>query len=449
MITDAAVLLANFATLGSTSVVAKFYPFYQKHLPASRNDLPAITGAVFLAGMSATLILLQVFEPQILRLFGRNNPLFAPFYYTLSLFVCLQGCFLFLEIYAWFAGKTILSNALKELLFRLLTTAILVLYGLQIISFGQFMSFFGMIYLPAVLILLLVVAVKTMPLTLTVSRLSRRLKFKMMSLGGFFFLTSVSNIGFIVCDTLFLASMYNFSQAGIYAVAQYFSQVLEVPMRSMQSGSVPVISEYWRAKNMEGLLSIYRKSCINLLIPGMALGGLIIVNLPNLERFFPPAYQVMLLPTAILIVSRWVNLGTGLNTMLIQLSTYWRFDFASTLVYSILGIPLNYLLINRYGMTGAAIASLIAMVIYNGIRFVFLWKKFGLQPFGWNNLFIAVGGLCIIGMIWMLPLQNNLYLDAAMRSALFLALFSAFIIYFRLSAEVVTLWNHWRRKLFS
>src|SRR4029078_11205830 len=131
---------------------------------------------------------------------------------------------------------------------------------------------------------------------------------------------------FVVCDTLFLASMYNFSQAGIYAIAQYFSQVLEVPMRIIQSSSVPMISEYWRAKNMAGLNSIYKKSCINLLVAGMALGGIILINLGNISRYFGAEYAIMITPLAILVVSRWINLGTGVNAIIIQLSSYWRFD---------------------------------------------------------------------------------------------------------------------------
>jgi O-antigen/teichoic acid export membrane protein len=221
-----------------------------------------------------------------------------------------------------------------------------------------------------------------------------------------------------------------------------------VPMRSMQTSSVPLISEYWRAKNMTGLLSIYRKSCINLLVAGMGLGGLILINLHNLERFFPPAYAVMIAPVAILVVSRWINLGTGLNANIIQLSTFWRFDFASTLVYSIIGIPLNFLLIRNFGMIGAAIANVTAMFIYNGIRFVFLWKKFGLQPFTWRNLAVLLGGASVISLVYIIPALPNLYVDGLLRSILFACLFGFMVIRFRMSEELQVLWEKWRKKLF-
>jgi O-antigen/teichoic acid export membrane protein len=269
----------------------------------------------------------------------------------------------------------------------------------------------------------------------------------MISLGTFVFFTSLSNIAFVVCDTLFLASMYNFSQAGIYAIAQYFSQVLEVPMRSLQASSVPLVSEYWRAKNKSGLRSIYKKSCINLLVAGIGLGGIILVNVHNLRLYFGPEYALMILPLSILVVSRWINLGTGLNTVIIQLSSYWRFDFASTLIYSIIGIPLNFLLIKSYGMMGAALANVVAMLLYNTLRFIFIWKKFGMQPFGWKNLVLLLTGSLVILVVYMVPHMGNLYIDGVLRTILFTGLFALLVIKGNFSDEVNQLWVKWSGKI--
>jgi hypothetical protein len=125
VITEASVLMASFTTLGSNSVVAKFMPFYKRHLPAHQNDLPFLSLVTWLAGLTITIGSLVVLQPQIVKIFGRNNPLFQPYYYTLLLFVLFQSAFIYMEMFAWYAGKTILSNLLKELLFRLLTTVCL------------------------------------------------------------------------------------------------------------------------------------------------------------------------------------------------------------------------------------------------------------------------------------------------------------------------------------
>lgn len=448
VVTEGALLLSGFATLGMPMVTGKFLPFYKRYLPANQIDLPLIALKIASAGLAFTLLLLWVCKPYIIPIFGRNNPFFPPFYYSLVVFTIFQTVFSFMEMYAWYAGKTVATSALKELLFRVLTTVCLLLMWLGWVDFNGFMTLFACTYLPgAVWIIVIVVKAKGIVLYPKTSQVTRRLKDKMMALGSFVFFSQLSNIAFIVCDTLFLASLYNFKQAGIYAVAQYFSQVIEIPMRSMQNPSIPLISEYWRTKNFHGLQSIYRKSCINLLIAGMAIGGGILINLNNLGRFYGDSYTIMLLPLAILVFARWINLGTGLNTIILQLSTRWRFDFLSTMIYSIIGIPLNYLLITQMGMIGAAIASVIAMLLYNFVRFVFLYKTFGLQPFTHQNLQLLVGGLVIIGIIYYLPALAYWWLDAFLRSILFLTIFGVFVVKMKLSDEVNWLWQKWSKKL--
>jgi O-antigen/teichoic acid export membrane protein len=450
VVTESSVLLANFATLAMPTLTAKFTPFYKRYLPPEKNDLPFITSTIFSIGLVITLLCMLLFSHPIIKIFGKNNPLFQPYYFTLLLFVTFQGTFLFMEMHAYFAGKTILANLLKELLFRVITTICLVLAGLKIVSFDGFMKLFACSYLPAALIMIYTVRrTGSFPIVTTISSVTRRLKYKMLSLSSFVFFTSISNIAFVVCDTLFLASIYNFSQAGIYAIAQYFSQVLEVPMRSMNAASVPLISEYWRAKNMKGLNSIYRKSCINLLIAGIGLGGIILVNVHNLRLYFGPEYAVMILPLTILVVSRWINLGTGLNSTIIQLSTFWRFDFASTLIYSILGIPLNYLLIKNFGMIGAAIANVIAMLLYNSLRFFFIWKKFGLQPFTGKNAMVLVSGSLLILLVYVIPHMGNLFVDGIVRTAAFVLLFCMLVIKAKFSEEINQIWSKWSAKIFK
>jgi O-antigen/teichoic acid export membrane protein len=64
-------------------------------------------------------------------------------------------------------------------------------------------------------------------------------------------------------------------------------------------------------------------------------------------------------------------------------------------------ISLNLLLIPTYGMTGAAISTMIAWSSINIIRTLFIWIKFKMQPFTKHNLkvFILLFLLYIIAFI--------------------------------------------------
>jgi O-antigen/teichoic acid export membrane protein len=145
--------------------------------------------------------------------------------------------------------------------------------------------------------------------------------------------------------------------------------------------------------------------------------------------------------------ARWINAGTGLNTIILQLSTRWRFDFYSTLIYSVIGIPLNYLLITHLGMVGAALATVVSMLMYNGVRFWFLYYRFGLQPFDWRNAAVLGSGGVLIGLVYAIPSLPNLWIDGICRSAVFFTAYATLIVRAGFSGEVNLLWRKWSGKI--
>lgn len=450
VVNDFSVIAANFATLGALPVMYKFFPLYRRYLPAERNDLPFITLFVFVTGIVITGLILALFQPQIIAAFGRNNPIFPGYYWLVFPFTLFYAVFIFAEPYAWYAGLSVQSNMLKETLFRGLTLIFLVLITLRLIDFSTFMVLFSLIFmLPALLLLGMVMKKGMLKTTTTLSPVTRRLKGQMFRFSGFIFVATVINITAVLCDTLFLAGAKGFALAAVFAIAQYASNLIEVPLRSMTGSAVPVLAEYWRAGNRTGILSIYRKSCINLLVAGMAVGGLLLINVNNLIEFLPKEYSIIGLPILLLIIGRWINLAGGLNAQIIQTSKYLTWDFGANLVLSLVAIPLNFFLIRYYGILGAALANLVVWSVYNGIRFIYLYQKFGFQPLDRKNLeaFLVFGLLIII--CYLLPKVTNLYVDAIWRSSLFVTLFGLLALKRKYSEEVIQLWNYWTNRLFG
>ncbi len=448
VVNDFSVIAANFATLGALPVMYKFFPLYRRYLPAAKNDLPFITLAVFVTGIMVTALVLLFFQPQIIAAFGRNNPIFPGYYWLVFPFTLFYGIFIFAEPYAWYAGLSVQSNMLKETLFRGLTMVFLILITFRIISFSTFMVLFSLIFLlPALWLLWMIMQKGMLKTTTTISPVTRRLKGKMFRFSGFIFLSSVINITAVLCDTLFLAGARGFALAAVFSIAQYASNLIEVPLRSMTGSAVPVLAEYWRAGNRTGILSIYRKSCINLLIAGMAIGGLLLINIPNLIEFLPQEYSLIGLPILLLVIGRWINLAGGLNAQIIQTSKYLTWDFGANLLLSLVAIPLNFFLIRYYGIMGAAVANLSVWSAYNGIRFIYLHQKFGFQPLTKKNAeaFVAFG-LLILG-VYLLPKRTNLYADAIWRSGLFILLFGVLVLKRKYSEEVTQLWLYWSKRL--
>ena len=50
----------------------------------------------------------------------------------------------------------------------------------------------------------------------------------------------------------------------------------------------------------------------------------------------------------------------------------------------------NWLFIPKFEITGAAIATCISVFTYNIIRYIYLWTKFGIQPFSKSTLIVFI-----------------------------------------------------------
>ena len=450
VVNDTGFIAAYFATLGSQAMVAKFLPFYKHYLPREKNDLPFIALCMAGIGTLFTLLLIIFLKPYIIMIFGRNNPFFIDYYWTIIPFTFFFMLYLFLEPFLWHAGKAVWGSLLKETLIRLITTILVVLLLLKLVDAKIFVSFFAFIYvIPVLAGYYILLKCRGFSLHFKISSVTRRLKGRIMGFTAFLFFTTVFNIISAVCDTLFLGSLKGFGYAAQFAIAQFFGSVLEVPNRAIMGSAVPVLAEYWRTKNLNGIQSIYKKSAMNLMIAGILFGGLIIVNLKSVLSFFPADYIVIVIPAIIIVLSKLIDLATGLNAQIIQTSNLWKFDFYSTIIYTLVAIPLNFLLIKTYGINGAAMANLLANMIKNGLRWWYLHHKFRLQPFTFKNLELILVSAIIIAGVWFLPFVKNVFINVPLRSAVFVFLFALLIISRKYSVEVMGLWVKYRAMLFK
>jgi O-antigen/teichoic acid export membrane protein len=117
-----------------------------------------------------------------------------------------------------------------------------------------------------------------------------------------------------------------------------------------------------------------------------------------------------------------IDLGTGANSQIISTSSYWRVDFVTNVVYTIFDLPLNYILISRFGLMGTAYTSVIALSFYNSMSYGFLWYRFKLQPYTFKNLLtVPLGMICTI-VVYLIPENSSVIVDSLIRSFLFLIL---------------------------
>lgn len=439
IITDAGITLATLCTLGSLPIIYKFFPFYKSYLPSAKNDLPFVTLLVCLAGFLIFCGAGYAAKDIIVRKFSARSPLFVEYSYLVYPFGFFMLFFIWQESFSWSLKKGVLSNALKETVARIVFTLLLVALGANMIGLHQFFTFFSISYLlPSLLLFLLLRKTRQFYFIPRISPVTFRLKSKMINFGLFIFGAQFLNLLSRTIDTFILSakSSRGLSDAAVFTIATYVVTLMEVPQRSITSIAVPVLAESWKNKDMQNISAIYSKSVSNLLIIGLLMFGLIWLNIHNLGSYLGKDYTGIEAVVLFMGIGKLIDLGTGVNSQIIGTSSYWKMDFTTNVLYTLVALPLNYILIDRYGLMGAAYSTLIALSFYNAMRFGFLWIKFGLQPYTIKTwLVIAIAAGCTLA-VYFIPRYPLVFMDTIIRSLLFLALFLPSIYFANISAEI-------------
>jgi O-antigen/teichoic acid export membrane protein len=127
---------------------------------------------------------------------------------------------------------------------------------------------------------------------------------------------------------------------------------------------------------------------------------------------------------------------TGLNGAITVISKKYKYDLYFMLFLVIATVILNLVFIPRYGITGAALAAMISLVVYNILRLAFVWYNFKMQPFTLNCLWIlliTIGTLVIVNFI---PFVINKYVSICINSAVICILYIGCILLFKFSPEI-------------
>jgi O-antigen/teichoic acid export membrane protein len=447
-------IMFSVANLGMPAYIHKFYPYYNDNLPPKKND--QLTWAVFFSLFGFCLVIIAgiLFKDLVIRKYGANSPDLIRYYYYIFPFGMGLTLFSILEAYAWQVKKSVFSNFLREIQFRLFTTILIVLsFAGVIASFDLFVKIYSFTFLAVALILLVYLLWQSsISFTFSVSRVSKKYIKKIIALISFVYGGSMVFTISMVIDTIIIAAVLpnGLAMAGIYTLAQNIASLIQAPQRGIVSSSLAALSKAWKDKDLSRINRIYHRSSINQLIFSVGMFALIWLNFTDgvltfhLQAGYIDARWVFFY----IGMMRIIDMGTGVNSQIINTSTLWRFDFYTGIILLSLTLPLNYILTKYYyGVMGPAIANLITFTIYNAIRYWFLIKKFDLQPFNLKTVYTIVLGIAAYYCCYLL--FNNMHGFAGMivRSTLYLLLFVTGTLLLKLSPDIMPVWQTLIKKL--
>lgn len=446
-----ATIMQSFSNLGMNAYIYKFYPYYKDNLETKKNDLFTWALLVFLVGFCCVIIGGIYWQDIVVRKFSANSSTLITYYHWVFPFGLGFSLFTLVEAYAWQLKKSVLTNFLKEVQFRLFTTILIVLVFTGVItSFDIFIKIYSFLYLAIAGILIInLIATKQLHFTFSVSRVSKKFLKKILTLAGFVYGGSLVYAVASVFDTIVIASKHGLALAGVYSLAQNIASLIQAPQRGILSSSLSVLSRAWKDKHHSKIATIYQRSSINMLVFSVAAFSLIWLNFTDGIFTFKLQNQYLDAKWVFFFIGlmKIVDMGTGVNAQIIGTSTFWRFEFFTGMILIVITLPLNYYLTIKLGIVGPAIANLISFTIYNAIRYFFLLKKFNLQPFTKETVYTILLGVASFYVTHFLFNNQQGFIWLVVRSLCFILLYGSGTLLLKLSPDIIPVWQAILKKI--
>lgn len=385
VILSTSALLMPLMSFGIPNTLVKFYAGYRE-----REDLQ---GLLSMALLLPLLVILPLgaysfaANATIGEFLARENDVVRDYVWH----IFLAGVFMayFEVFFAW--SKVCLQSTvgtfLKEVFVRAGISVLLVMLYLGWVDETQFLM--GMVGLYGLRMLLMAFyALRLQPLRLQSSLPggSREiLRYSALILVG----GSVSVI-LLELDRFMINQYIEIENVAYYTVAIFIATVIIVPFRALNQIAYPLTASLLHSGDFRGLEQLYKRSSLTLLAVSALVFLGILLNLEELYRMLPANYRggfpVVLLIGGVRVFEAFL----GINTAILYNSKYYTALLVMGVLLSVLTVLLNTWLIPEMGILGAAVATFLAVTLYNVLKLAFVRWKFGLSPASWGTFKILV-----------------------------------------------------------
>ncbi|WP_118974884.1 polysaccharide biosynthesis C-terminal domain-containing protein [Taibaiella koreensis] len=425
--------------MGAASVMQTFTQRYEKRDERKK----VLISLCFLAPLLMALCLLPFylgFKAEIVAMFKpQDRAYFSDYYGWVALLVLAWGYLTLLEAYMISQHKSAQGLVMREVFLRVCNLLALGALYWQLIRFHGFIVLTVLGYvLSAILLLLLSMRTEGFGFSRRWKVFTRGEYKEIFRFAWYHLLVGVSVYLTGYLDGLLLATLDKDGVSAVpaYTIAVFIVGLMAVPYRAMAQAVFPALNRAYIERNDAELRDIFNRSGINILIVAVAMAFIIGLNLNNAASILPKGYEKIVPLSLILMLGRAVDMATGVNTEMISISIYYKFNFRISAILVVLIVVLCWLLIPRYGAYGAAWGSSIALTIFNIAKLIFLKKKMALHPFSLQSLKVILAGI-VSGLIaYFIPYLGNPVVDALLRAGTLIIIYTPLLLWWRVSPDI-------------
>jgi len=214
-------------------------------------------------------------------------------------------------------------------------------------------------------------------------------------------------------DKIFLGYMTSPESVGIYNVSSRIAFFVIAPFWASAHTFGPYMSEYWSKGQYDKLKGYYQKLTYTFMFLLGSLFSIILINNQFILGLFGQEFTTENSLWIIVIVGAGLlfQMVPGQNGQLYNMTGKTYLAFIDTFLTAILNVTLNYFLIRRYGLIGAALATGISIAFVNliGLGYFSIVFKNKVHPFCSRYFINLIYMISISSLGFFMRHQNPVY----------------------------------------
>lgn len=406
---------------GVHNTLIKFFSEYKTE--KEKSQFFSFILAIPLLAIVPIFIFGTIFYPEIATFLSKKNNIVYDYVWQIPI---IGLCMAYFEIfYAWVKVhlQSVFGNFIKEVGLRILISIFLFGVYYNFITVEQFITATMYVYLASMLIMFFYAnKVQTIQFSFKLPTNAKPI----IIYSSFIILSgSVANI-LIDIDKTMLNQYLDLKQIAYYTVAGFIATVIAVPSRAMHQITYPITAKLMIENKHDELNDLYKKTSITLQVVGGLVYIGLLVNINQIYLLLPENYRGGVFVFFIIGLSKYFDLILGNNNSIIFNSKYYRAVLFLGLLLGLLAVTLNMIFIPKYGIDGAAIATLISITLYSIAKLLFVVLKMKLYPFTIKTIYaLAIGLICFFGFYyWDFPFHPiiNIMLKSVLVSLVYVGI---------------------------
>ena len=330
-------IISTFSNFGVPKTFIRFFPIIE-----NKSKFYFFSFLLITIGYLLFLILALFFEDWFFKFISASPLLIDKFYLIYFMVLIISVYELFVSISRSNLNST-LPTFLNEAFLKSYSLIVLILHGLKILNFDQFLFFYVGGY-SMKLIIIFISQINTKSINLIFSLRGIKIT-ELIQFGLFVIVGGASAMLVSRLDMVMIGKFMGLKHVAFYSVAFYVGNAIRVPGRAVVAISAPIVSKAWKNNDLKLIKDIYYKSSINQLIIGGIFFVCVWLSVDDIFSLLPEKFSGGRLVVFFIGLSQLFNVAMGVNGAIILNSKYYRFDLYANLFLLAVTFLSNYLFI--------------------------------------------------------------------------------------------------------